>query len=291
MVRQAHHDRKSLTLADRWILSRLQGAARGVTKALEEYRFNEMARLLHQFLWGDFCDWYLEIAKLQREEPALKPATERVLRLVLERVLRLLHPVMPFITEELWQKVSGRGSSILLESWPQPQSEWEDPKAESEFARLQAVIAEVRNIRATFRVPVKEKVGLLIQGSRGTEWLGPHEKTLQRLGSVGQVTARMQGRRPAGSVVSHLPAGGGFVPWDLIVPLEGLVDLEKERRRIETEVEALQQRARSKRQRLQDSDFRRNAPAEVVAQEEGSLKELEQELAKWAESLKQLEAG
>ena len=280
---------RALSLPDRWILARLQETVRDVTEALEQYHFNEMARILYQFIWHDLCDWYLEIAKLQREESkASAQATEAVLHYVLEVTLRLLHPVMPFITEELWQKIGGQGT-ILTAAWPEPEEMWANPKAEETFSRLQAVITEVRNIRATFRIPPKDKVNLTIRAVKGTEILSQHEAILRRLGGVDKMTVSEKAERPSGAVVSHLPAGMESDAWDLIVPLAGLVDLAIERQRIQKEIADIEGRVRSKRGRLEDPTFRSRAPSDVVEEEEESLKELERELAKWAESLKQLQ--
>jgi len=313
MVRQAHHDQgnqpvslnpRNLTLADRWILSRLQGVTRDVTGALGAYRFNETARLLYQFVWHDLCDWYLEIAKLQREsnDAAVARDTEWILRTALERTLRLLHPVMPFITEELWRKVQAsrhcedserregtEAISILRAPWPEADAAWTDAQAEERFAQLQAVVVELRNIRATFRVPPKERMQALVQGGSGLDLLTRHEEIIRRLAGVEKLAHGAKVQRPAGSVVSHLPARGGCDAWDVIVPLAGLVDLAVERKRMEKRKSELESFIRGKKARLQDSSFRAKAPAEVVAEEEESLKELEAELARWAESLRQLE--
>ena len=285
---------KFLTIPDRWILSRFQETVESVTEALEGYHFNEAARCLYQFVWHEFCDWYLECAKLQREEsdPTRQRDTDEVLLTVLEGTLRLLHPFMPFITEELWRRMEGvtpAGSTIMKAPWPKAEAAWKDSGSEEAFSRLQAVITEVRNIRSTFRVPVKQPVALILRGRKGTELLRQHQKIVQRLGTVGEVTIQEKADRPAGSVVSHLSETTDFGAWDLIVPLAGLVDLEVERQRIQKEVEALQVRAKAKRGRLQDDAFRSNAPSEVVNEEQESLKELEAELAKWTESLKQIQ--
>ena len=285
---------KFLTVADRWILSRLQHVAKEVADALAHYRFNEAARALYGFVWHEFCDWYLEVAKLQRESndaPQMR-TTDEVLLTVLEETLRLLHPFMPFITEELWHKL-GRmvspDSTIMKAAWPEPESAWIDPAAEEIFSRLQAVITEVRNIRSTFRVPVKQKVPLLIRAKKGTELLSQHEQVIRRLGSVETLAMQTDAKRPEGSVVVHLPEGGGFGAWDLIVPLAGLVDLSVEKQRIEKEIKDIRTRAEAKKSRLQDQSFRSNAPADVVAEMEESVQELESELSKWAENLKQIQ--
>ncbi len=293
---------RSMTIPDRWILSRFQRMIQQVTRALEGYQFNETARLLYQFVWHEFCDWYLEIAKLQREQglsTMVAQNTDRLLQTVLEGVLRLLHPILPFITEEIWQKVQkteDRGQrtekeSIMLAAWPEPNLGWIDPEAEEAFARVQSVITEVRNVRATFRVPVQQKVTLIVRGQRRTDLVAQHEKLIERLAGVDRVSIVTEVKRPAGSVVSHLPAESRFDPWDLIVPLAGLVDLQVERQRIQKEMEALQSRAQSKRGRLQDPTFRSKAPSEVIEEEEDSLEALETELSKWSESLRQIASG
>ena len=132
-------------------------------------------------------------------------------------------------------------------------------------------------------------MSLIVRGGKGLEILSQHEAAGQRLAGVEKMTLSAKAERPAGAVVSHLPAGAGCDAWDLIVPLAGLVDLAVERQRIQKEMESLQTRAQSKKGRLRDPTFRDKAPADVVAEEEESLKELEAELAKWAESLKQLQ--
>ncbi len=281
-----------MTVPDRWILSRLQGITSEVTEALGAYRFNDTAKRLYQFVWHDFCDWYLEIAKLQRESPekGIVHNTNWILHALLERTLALLHPIMPFLTEELWH-LMGAGSpdaTLMKAAWPEPEPAWKDPQAEQVFERLQMAITEVRNIRATFRVPPKEKVKLIVRGSSGLDLLSQHQSIILRLAVVGEMTLGASAQRPEGAIVSHLPAQDGFDAWDLIVPLTGLVDLAVERKRIQKEMEELETRARSKRSRLEDSTFRSKAPAEVVAEEEDSLRELDAELSKWKETLKQL---
>ncbi len=277
-------NRESLTLADKWILSRLQRVIGDVTAALEAYQFNNAARRLYAFVWHEFCDWYLEIAKLQRDsdDPAVVSNTQAVLLTVLEKTLRLLHPFMPFITEELWRRI-GAGKTIMKAPWPEPESSRVDLKAEESFGLLDAVITEVRNIRSTFRVPLKQKVDVMVRAEKGAQALAAHQKVIQRLGLVERLTISGRLERPAGSAVAHLGE------WDLVVPLAGLVDLSVERRRIEKEIEVLEARSRSKRTRLGDDGFRSKAPAEVVAEEEESLRELEKELLRWRESLRQIE--
>ena len=284
---------KFMTVPDRWIMSRFQDLVKEITASLEGYRFNEAAKRLYHFVWHDFCDWYLEIAKLQREsgDVAIVHNTDHILLTVLEGTLRLLHPFMPFLTEELWHRTAEADSeaTLMTASWPELEQAWVDPEAEELFARLQAVVTEVRNIRSTFRVPVKQPVTLILRGARGTELVAQHEKLIQRLGSLSSIAIDAKAKRPAGAVAAHLSSSALFDAWDLIVPLAELVDLSVERGRIQKEMEGLESRAKAKRSRLQDGSFRANAPVDIVAEEEESLKELEAELAKWSESLKQIQ--
>ena len=294
-LKEIHFNEAALTIPDQWILSRLQRLTTDVTRALEQYRFNETARLLYQFVWNDFCDWYLEIAKIQREEgdPAVAANTNAVLVYVLERTLRLLHPLMPFITEELWHHLGYRGieaaPSISLAAWPVPDEKWINAGAEQSFERLQAVVSHGRTIRATFRVPPAQKLEMLIKGSKGLELIGRYEKAVQRLAGLETIRCGADIKRPAGTVSSPVSAQGKFDLWEVIVPLAGLVDLVVERQRIQKEMESLETRIGSKKSRLDDATFRSRAPADVVEEEETLLGELQGELLKWSESLKQLQ--
>jgi len=279
-----------LTLADKWILSRFEATRAGVTEALDQFRFSEAARQLYAFVWNEFCDWYLEIAKLQRQsdDPGIAAGTEIVLGLLLEKTLRLLHPIIPFITEELWQQLpeslraSSAENAIMTAPWPAPETPLTDGEAEQSFSRLQELITQVRNIRAGFRVPAGRKVPLTIAAPNGADLLRSHLAVIERLAGVHPVEIGGKAQRPAGSVAA--PVGD----WTVIVQLAGLVDLAVERKRIEKELQNLTGRMKSKQGRLKNDAFRSKAPAEVIEQEEASLKELEQEMARWNESLRQI---
>jgi valyl-tRNA synthetase len=208
---------------------------------------------------------------------------------VLRTTLNLLHPFMPFITEELWHKIQDESPTIMKAPWPEVDAGWIDADAEALFGRLQALVTEARNIRSTFRVPVKQQITLLVRAKKGTELFSQYEPAIKRFATVDKLTVDPSMKRPEGAVVAHLPEQAGFDAWDLIVPLAGLVDLSVEKQRIEKEMKDIRSRADAKKTRLQDETFRANAPAEIVAEMEDSLKELESELSKWAESLKQLQ--
>jgi valyl-tRNA synthetase len=172
-------DWSQLPAEDRWILSRLGRTVSGVTSLMEGFQFGEASQQLYEFLWGEFCDWYIEMAK-----PSLKAeieTTKAVLAQALDQILRLLSPFMPFITEEIWQHLPGRGKSLALASFPSPQPSWRNERAEEEMRLLQDLVVEVRTIRAENKIPPQQKIRLWLRspGEREKELL-PEKDRLVR---------------------------------------------------------------------------------------------------------------
>src|SRR5690625_4030698 len=158
------------SLADRWILTRLNETIENVTKNTDKYEFGEAGRYLYNFIWDDLCDWYIEMAKLPLygENETEKHMTRSVLAHVFDQTMRLLHPFMPFITEEIWQQLPHKGSSITVSAWPKTRKEIHDEKASEEMQRLVSIIKSVRNIRAEVDTPMSKEIKLLIQAENET---------------------------------------------------------------------------------------------------------------------------
>src|SRR5437867_3228844 len=226
-------DRRSFTLADRWILSRAQATIREATHSLEDFRLDEAAKRCFEFVWNELADWYVEAVKPRLQDPAARA----VLAYCLEVSLRLLHPVVPFITEELWQKLPGRKADELLATaqWPAPKPELEDPRADQEFGRVKTAIEHIRSIRAEYRVAPKTKLRATIvargndkaatfDGERDTivrlaqleslgldgvpHGVGAHGHPARRRPRWRAVPER-EGRPEMGGAVPHLQGGGG----------------------------------------------------------------------------------
>src|SRR5574341_351826 len=181
-------DRRQLTLADRWILSRAQATIREATKSLEQFRLDEAAKRCFEFVWNELADWYVEAVKPRLEAPAAKS----VLAYCFDLSLRLLQPVVPFITEELWQKLPGRSVDELLAGsrWPVPRPELEDPRADQEFGRVKTVIEHIRSIRAEYRIPPKKrlKATIVARGNDQATTFDGGRDTIVRLAQLEALT-------------------------------------------------------------------------------------------------------
>src|SRR5207249_11541044 len=227
-----------LTLPDRWILSRLARLAADADAALSEFRFDEMANALYQFLWHEYCDWYLEMANphlAAQAAPADAARTRSVLLHVLESVLRLLHPVMPFLTEELWQRLPHEGESIALAPYPAPEEARRDDEAERRVALLMEIVGKIRNVRAELNIDPGRRLPLRYHASDDEA-----ARTLAGARAVLITLARLEDAQEASGLDGLGPAARAVAAGvDLAVPLAGVLDVGSERRRLEREIEKL----------------------------------------------------
>ncbi|HYX82934.1 MAG TPA: valine--tRNA ligase [Gemmatimonadales bacterium] len=256
-------DRRSFTLADRWILSRAQATVRDATASLEEFRLDEAAKRCFEFAWNELADWYVEAVKPRiTGDHAQTP--QAVLAYCFDLALRLLHPVVPFITEELWQKMPGRRTEELLTSarWPVARPELEDPRADQEFARVKTAIEHIRSIRAEYRVPPKTRLraGIVARGNDNAAIFEGERDTIMRLA---QLESLALNGVPHG-VGAHAVFGDGS---EVVVALEGAVDIGIECERLQGELSRLDRQLTSLATRLANQGFVSRAPQEVVAKE------------------------
>ncbi|MFH1387397.1 MAG: valine--tRNA ligase [bacterium] len=270
-----------LELSDRWILSRLNQTIKQVTKNLDNNEFGEGARTLYDFIWSEFCDWYVEIAKIRLygEDKEAKEAVQAVLIEVLTTTLKLLHPFMPFITEEIWQRINSKPeilnpkqiqnqksetiNTIMLEKWPEADENKIDAKAEEEMARLMEVVRAVRNIRAEFNVSHGSEIEVVIVSSRSF-----NETYLKSLAKTGKITIKAKLDKKPDQSASAVLEGA-----EVYVLLAGLIDLEKEKGRLTKDKEKLQQELVKIQTRLKDQNFLSRANPESVEKEKVKEKE------------------
>jgi valyl-tRNA synthetase len=279
----------SPTLADRWIRSRLARTVDTVRRSLAAYRFNDAASAVYQFLWHEFCDWYLECSKLtlyRSEDPAARAHTRRTLAEVLEATLRLLHPFMPFITEEIWQRLApvlsqGQADgSIMIARFPRGSRKHLDPDAERDMALFMEIVTAIRNIRGEMRIPPSVTLTAILRpaGQDVTERL-EHQMAQIRALARAEVTLDPAAVRPPASAM----ALAGEV--ECYIPLGGAVDLEAERQRLAKEIRKADEEIAFLKGKLSRSEYRAKAPAEVVERDERRLAEQEAIRAKLEESL------
>jgi len=274
-----------LNLADRWILSRLARTMDAARKALDSYRFNDLAHHLYQFTWHEFCDWYIEMSK-----PSLSGAlgddplkTRRLIARVLEEIVLLLHPLMPFVTEEIWQVLNRGKGSIMVESYPQADPQWIDPEAEERVDFLIEIIRAVRNLRAGMNLPPAKEVRLVLFGAEpNLAFLRTQEAYLRPLARVGSLEYLTEGERPRGAVTAVVGT------TEIYLPLAGVIDLKEEQARLAKEVQRAESGLARAQKKLANSEFLSKARAEVVQKERERAEQLEEEIRTLNRSLEKI---
>ena len=272
-------DKSKLTLVDKWILNQLNETAKIVNENMKEYRIGEIAHTLYDFFRSEYCDWYVEIAKIQLQDPELKANTQRVLRYVLDMSLRMLHPIMPHITEEIWQNIkaiSGFGadedapSALIIANFPKYDEEWAFPKEAEEMNLVFETIKSLRNVRQSFNIPTSATVDVEVRAEgKEKEIFGEIEAYIHRLAKVNNITyAAIDAPVPPKSATAVVSTS------KLIVPLADLIDLEAEVKRQEKKLEKLTNEKNSLLGRMKNEKFVANAPKELVEQTNARIEEI-----------------
>jgi valyl-tRNA synthetase len=290
-------------LADRWILSRLNAVARDVKSALAEYRFNDVASSLYHFIWHEYCDWYLELSKpslYEEKGSASRKAAQTVLVHVLETALRLLHPVMPFITEEIWQalpegvRAKGRGTkdegrkdaveSIMVSAYPVADEQMINAGIEQDMQMVMDLILAIRNIRGEMNIAPSQQIKAIVKVENRE--LGEHlEKNIgyaRTLGRLSDVGIGVDEKKPKAA------ATGVIKGAEIYVPLEGLIDLSQERDRLQKEIAKISKDIEVFSKKLSNKNFVDKAPKEVVEKDTAKLEEFKAKREKLEQSLKVL---
>ena len=251
----------SYSPADRWILSRLNAACRDVNRALEEFKFNDAASAVYKFIWNEYCDWYIELCKSALLQPGpQKQAAQNVLVHVLEASLKLLHPFMPFITEEIWQKLPATGKSIMVAPFPKFAASKEDQDVEREMGLIMDVITSVRNIRGEMNLNPGLKLPLLVKTEDAEKC-----RVIENRASYIKDLARVDGLTAGDFVVKPKIAASSILDgMDLIVPLEGIMDFAEERARIEKELKKIEKDIIFLDKKLSNQNFVKNAPPDII---------------------------
>ena len=286
-------DSKNLSISDRWIISRFERAIKQVDLAMESYRFDLASQQLYEFIWNEYCDWYVELSKptLWDEEKNSEnaQATRFVLIFILEKTLRLLHPFMPFITEEVWQKIAPliniNGQSIMMESYPTYDRENIDEEAEEHIEWLKGVILSIRNIRGEMDISPAKSINILLRNGSLTdkERMEIHKPYLQKLAKLKDISWLEDGHEAPASATQR------FDELEILVPLEGLIDVDAERSRLMKEINKLLSGLKAVETKLNNKKFVNNAPSSIVIKEREKKNQISSTLESFETQLKNLE--
>lgn len=289
--REVTADLKALPLAHQWILSRTARTIEEVRRGLDEYHFNDAAQALYQFIWREFCDWYVEWIKadLFSKDLVLQRQARGVLLVALETILKLIHPITPFVTEEIWSVLPGKRSTLMMSAFPELRQDWLNDTAEARMELLMGIITGIRNIRSEAEIhpsmkieafvvcPDQEKAGLI----------GDFQQAIVDMTRLGSLTVQRESTKPDDAAT--------FIAGDIeiYVPLKGLIDVAAELAKLAKEKEKVEVKLRQINGKLGNTKFLANAPADVVEKEKEKKDELDARLAKIAEAeekLKKIEA-
>ena len=253
------------TLADKWILTRLNQTIGKVTELFEKFEFGEAGRLLYRFIWDDFCDWYIEMSKetLAGDDEAAKLTTRSILVYVLDNTLRLLHPIMPFVTEEIWQSVPHVGESLVVATYPTVHPEQMDEQAAEEMEFLMDFIRSVRTVRNEMNTPLSKPINIIAKVSDAAHYaiLKENESYIARFSNPEEFVYGEDVEAPSDAATSVITGA------EIYLPLAGLINIEDEIARLEKEAEKLQQEVDRVEKKLSNEKFVAKAPAAVVEAE------------------------
>ena len=266
------------TLADKWILSRYNYTIREVTRLLENYEIGEASIAIYDFVWNEFCDWYIELAKSRlydKQQDKERLRAQSVLVQVLCGAMQLIHPIMPFITEEIWQALPHKGKSIMVSEWPQEDESFIDRKAESEMQSVMEVVKAVRNMRAEMNVAPGKKSDIVLQVAEEQllNVIEENQGYLKALASAENITLGMVVAEKPQNAVTMVVSG-----IEVYLPLRGLIDIDKESERLGKEKASLEKEITRIAGKLSNQGFLDKAPAEVLKKEKEKQKDYEEKI-------------
>ncbi len=276
-------DDKHFDFADKWILSRFQSSIKKMDDALDKFDITGATKIIYSFVWNDFCDWYIELSKnkLYSKNEEIKKATLKRALSLFENILKMIHPFMPFISEEIWQMISERknGESISTEKFPVVNTDLIDEKAESEMEFVMNVITAIRNIRGGKNIPPSKTIDVVLKTEELTEAQITYIKSLAKIENL---TAGKKVEKPK-SAATAVVSG-----CDIFVPLEGLIDLDAEKERLQKEISRLENQLIGVTKKLQNEKFVNNAPVNVVENEKNKQRDWSEKISKLKEMLESL---
>ena len=283
--RDLEFDNLELDLSDKWILSRLTKMVKDYNLQLERFHFNEAAKIIYEFTWNDFCDWYVEIAKIRfyGADESKSNIVKSVSLKCIRTVLTLLHPFAPFITEELWKHFSIQGASdLIVSSWIYKEN-MTDPIAEEDMLFLKELITSIRSIRSRMNVSPGRRSDLFVRCTmKQSDFLNLHKGLVKSLAKVENISSGKDIVKPKQSATSVVTG------MEIYIPLQGLVDLEEEKRRMTKRISEIDRLLGGINSKLSNENFLKRAPENVIDKEKSNLEKLNEELEKITSNLDML---
>ncbi len=278
-----------LVIFDRWILSRLEDTIEAVDKSLSEYRLSTASKTLYNFVWNDYCSWYIELIKPDQSKEKIREGSLNVASYVLDKILRLLHPFMPFVTENIFLEMAemkGEDGSQTLNygPWPKTKGKFTDKKLEESLEQIQAVVNAVRSARAELNVPPGKKSDLYIRVKDESfgKLLEDHIQYFRSLAKVINLHVGVKLNRPPVSASAVISGA------EIFIPLAGLIDIELEKKRLEKELDNLKTQLVRVSKKLANADFLANAPDDVVEREKAKKEDYQERTEKLNKNLEQI---
>ncbi|HEX7233381.1 MAG TPA: valine--tRNA ligase [Candidatus Binatia bacterium] len=272
--------------AERWIRSRLAFTIVEARAAIDAYRFNDYANTLYQFTWHEFCDWYIEMSKLalSSADPVVAERSRKLLRAILDDILLLLHPVMPFVTEEIWQSLGSQRESIMAQRYPVSEEGWSDAQVEKQMTFLMDAVRAIRNLRTEINCPPGKEVNVIFRGAaEDLRFLREQEPYFRSLARVRTAEFREGGERPKGAATAVIGT------TEIYLPLEDLINLNEERARLSKEVGKIEDELARVQKKLGNADFIAKAKSDVVRREREKATQFEEKIRALRASLGKLQ--
>ncbi len=282
-------DKNDLVIFDRWILSRLERTVQSVNQAFDEYRLSAAAKTLYNFVWNDYCSWYIELIKPDQPNTPIRDGSIKVATYVLHKILQLLHPFVPFVTENIFQELTqatgnNRGDTITFDGWPKTTGEFIDDGLEQSLEQIQSVITAVRSVRAELNVHPGKQSDLIIRVDEAEfgHLLEKHIDYFRSLARVKNLHVGTDIKKPPTSASAVISGA------EIFIPLEGLIDIEVEKKRLQKELDNMKNLLVRISKKLGNADFLKNAPAEVIEKEKAKKDDYQERIEKLNKNLEQI---
>jgi valyl-tRNA synthetase len=272
-IDKIEEEKMKMTLVDKWIISKLNETIKKSTECLDGYKYGEAAKIIYEFAWNEFCDWYIEFSKpiLYQEKNTIERRTSQyTLWFILENTLRLLHPFMPFITEEIWQKLPHKGESIMVSPWPKYQEEYMSKDAENKIDKIMSIIKTIRNIKSDMNIPYSKKIDLYLNINQKDK-LKLIKENIYYIETMIKTKSLEVG---TGIKKPEYSATGVLEGIEIFIPLKGIINITEEIARLEKKLNKINNELNLIFKKINNKDFLSKAPEDIVKKERDKADDL-----------------